>query len=528
MRSERWRRIEELYHAALDQDISRRAAFVDAACQGDEELRREVESLLAAGHEDDGRFDSPAWDGAANLLEDAPAHVPLPAGKMLGPYEIVALLGHGGMGEVYRALDHKLNRPCAVKILPQAFAGHTDRIERLKKEARVLAALNHPNIAAVYDLQELEGHCFVVLEFVPGRTLSLRMTRGALAVRDALSICRQVAEALEAAHDKGVIHRDLKPGNIMVTPEGRVKLVDFGIAITEVRPEPGDESATRTEFTLPGLIAGTVSYMSPEQARGRALDKRSDIWSFGCVLYETLTGRRLFTGQTFSDTVAAILRDQIELDDLPESTPAGVRRLLKRCLRPSSADRLRDIGDARIEIDEALLEPTEAAVGVQAARAARWRTGAIAFAATALAAVLLATWFLQVRSGRQLVQTIRLLRLTDAVGLEESPAISPDGKSAAFVATSGGKRQIWLRLLAGGPPLVITKDDADHSGPRWSPDSASLIYYTSSSKTGRTGHNLGNTGPWRFASTVDASSGSRRFEPRRQEPGVFSGPQWNA
>ena len=197
----------------------------------------------------------------------------------------------------------------------------------------MLATLNHPNIAAVYDLQELEGHCFLVMELVPGKTLSKKLSRGALPSREALSICRQVAEALEAAHEKGVIHRDLKPGNIMITPEGRVKLLDFGIATMKADPASGAGSNTRTEFTLPGLVVGTVAYMSPEQTRGQALDKRSDIWSFGCVLYETLTGNRLFTGQTYSDTIAAILRDELKLDGLPESTPPAVRRLLERCLR---------------------------------------------------------------------------------------------------------------------------------------------------------------------------------------------------
>ena len=327
----------------------------------------------------------------------------------------------------------------------------------------------------------------MVLELVPGKTLSTKLSRGALAVRDALLVCRQVAEALEAAHEKGVIHRDLKPGNIMVTPEGRVKLLDFGIATTEVRSEPGDESATRTEFTMPGLVVGSVSYMSPEQARGQPLNKRSDIWSFGCVLYETLTGIRLFTGQTYSDIVAAILRDQLKLDDLPESTPAGVRRLLKRCLRQNAADRLRDIGDARIEIDEALAAPPlEFAPGAPTSQVQRWRAFWMILTSAAVVAALLAGWFLHSPSWAP-AQTVRLLRLTDTIGLEESPAISPDGKSVVFVAQEGGQRQIWLRLLAGGTPVAITKDDADHSGPRWSPDSASIIYYKSVAKPGEMG-----------------------------------------
>jgi eukaryotic-like serine/threonine-protein kinase len=401
MKSERWQQIEELYHAALAQDDARRAAFVADACRNDEDLRREVESLLAAGSSDDGRLDSPAWDGAASLLEDPRTEELLSAGHMLGPYEILAPLGRGGMGDVYRALDRKLNREVAVKILPKAFARHPGRVERLKREARVLATLNHPNIAAVYDLQELEGHCFLVLELVPGKTLSRKLSRGALPARESLSICRQVAEALEAAHEKGVIHRDLKPGNIMVTPEGRVKLLDFGIATTKARPDPGAESTTRTEFTLPGLVVGTVAYMSPEQARGRALDKRSDIWSFGCVLYEALTGNRLFTGPTYSDTIAAILGDELKLDGLPESTAPAVRRLLERCLRQNTADRLRDIGDARIEIDDALAAPAEVARGMQTVQASRWRSGLLVLTGAAIVAVSSQAGFCMIEPGRR-------------------------------------------------------------------------------------------------------------------------------
>ena len=296
----------------------------------------------------------------------------------------------------------------------------------------------------------------------------------------------------------------------MITPEGRVKLLDFGIATMKAGPASGAGSNTRTEFTLPGLVVGTVAYMSPEQARGQALDKRSDIWSFGCVLYETLTGNRLFTGQTYSDTIAAILRDELKLDGLPESTAPAVRRLLERCLRQNTADRLRDIGDARIEIDEALAAPPLEVAPRNAERPKRqpWRSGLLVLTAAAIAAASLAGWLLQDRAGKQPVQTVRLLRLTDAVGLEESPAISPDGKSVVFVAKDGNQRQIWLRLLAGGSPVAITKDDADHTGPRWSPDSASIIYYTSDSKPGAPGHNLGNTSCGRYCQTAHGCSGT--------------------
>ena len=337
-----------------EQEPVQRDSFLAEACGDDAELRRQVESLLATSKCDDGFLDSPAWCGAASLLEEPVASTTLASGQQLGSYEILAFLGRGGMGEVYRALDRKLNREIALKILPQAVARDPGRIERLKREARVLATLNHPNIAAVYDLQEVDGNCFVAMELVPGKNLGAKLGRAGLSMRNALLICRQIAEALEAAHERGIIHRDLKPGNVMVTPEGRVKLLDFGIATTITRVNDAAETATQTKFTIPGSVVGTSAYMSPEQARGQTLDKRSDIWSFGCILYEVLTGRRLFAGETFSDTIAAVLRDELTLEALPESTPSGIRRLLVRCLRQSTADRLRDIGDARIEIDEAL------------------------------------------------------------------------------------------------------------------------------------------------------------------------------
>ena len=457
MTPERHRRIVELFRAAAEKSPDARVRFLAQACGGDDNLCREVEAMFAAVEQHGGTveasladlaagltagsgrapFDRPERDEDATLLDDPPTDAPLSDGEMLGPYEILAPLGKGGMGEVYRALDRKLKREVAVKILPKAFTTNSAAIERLKREARLLASLNHPNIAAVYELQELEDQCFLVLELVPGKTLSRKLSRGPLAVREALSICRQVAAALEAAHERGVIHRDLKPANIMVTPESRVKLLDFGIASIKARPESGAESATQSQFTLPRTIMGTLAYMSPEQARGHRLDKRTDIWSFGCVLYETLTGNRLFAGETSSDIVVAILRDELTLNKLPEATPIGIRRLLERCLRQDATDRLRDIGDARIDIDEALSARPEAAMGVGAVPPAHWHIRRMMLTAAAVIAACVAGWFLHARAGARAAQVIRLLRLTDAVGLEESPAISPDGKSAVFVANSG-------------------------------------------------------------------------------------------
>ncbi len=273
-------------------------------------------------------------------------------------YRIEAILGAGGMGKVYRATDTKLNRGVAIKILPDAFAHNADCVRRLRREAQMLAALNHPNIAAIHELAESDGKLFLVLELVPGETLAERIGRGPLPLAQALPVIRQIAAALEAAHEKGIIHRDVKPANVKITPAGSVKLLDFGLAKAETacgavhHQADQSDAPTATAFTQTGIVVGTLPYMSPEQARGAPLDKRTDIWSFGCVFYEVLTGRRLMAASTSSDLIAAILRDQVNLDCLPPATPPRVRLLLERCLRQDPHHRLRDIGDARIELDE--------------------------------------------------------------------------------------------------------------------------------------------------------------------------------
>jgi len=283
----------------------------------------------------------------------------LAAGLRLGSYAILDPLGAGGMGEVYRAIDTRLGREVAVKALPEEFSRDLERLARFDREARMLAALNHPSIAAIYGLEEFDGTRFIVMELVPGETLSESLSRGALPLEEALSIARQIAEALEAAHDRGIVHRDLKPANIKVTAEGRVKVLDLGLAKALDTKDSGDASLSPTfvlEETQPGVVLGTAGFMSPEQARGRSVDKRTDIWAFGCVLYELLSGRRAFTGETVTDILVAIVTAEPRWEALPPETPARVRDLLGRCLVKDANRRLRDIGDARIEIDEVLAE----------------------------------------------------------------------------------------------------------------------------------------------------------------------------
>ena len=271
--------------------------------------------------------------------------MPLTPGTRLGSYEIAALIGSGGMGEVYRATDTKLGRDVAIKVLPREFARDPERLARFEREARVLASLNHPNIAAIYGFEQHDGVPYLVLEFVPGETL-----RGPLALDEALPVARQIAEALEEAHEKGILHRDLKPANIKVTPEGRVKVLDFGLAKLLGATELADGAATVSE-TKAGTVMGTAAYMSPEQARGRPVDKRTDIWAYGCVLYEMLAGRQAFPAETISDAIAGILAREPDWQALPVSTPEKIRDLVRRCLQKDARLRQQHIDDARISPD---------------------------------------------------------------------------------------------------------------------------------------------------------------------------------
>ena len=287
--------------------------------------------------------------------------MPLAAGTRLGVFEILAPLGKGGMGEVYRAKDTKLSREVAIKVLRETLKDDAPRLARFQREATLLAALNHPHIASIHGLEEADGKPFLVLELAPGEDLSKRIRRGPIPIDEALEIGRQIAEALEAAHEKGIVHRDLKPSNVKVTPEGQVMVLDFGLAkayeedTAEGTTSSDSQSPTMSaQATKAGLILGTAAYMSPEQARGKPVDKRADIWAFGVVLFEMLTGKRLYTGETVSDTLASILKEEADWTLLPADTPRKLSDLLHRCLRKDVRNRLRDLGDARIEIEEAI------------------------------------------------------------------------------------------------------------------------------------------------------------------------------
>jgi serine/threonine protein kinase/ABC-type branched-subunit amino acid transport system substrate-binding protein len=354
MQRERFQQIREVFDAALEHDADSRATFVREACNGDDDMEREVGKLLAAHAE------SADWVDDIHLSNATPGKA-LSIGDLLGAYEITGILGFGGMGEVYRARDSKLKRDVAIKVLPDAFAADADRLARFQREAEVLASLNHPNIAAIYHFGEFEGRHFLAMELVEGETLTGRLARGPVPLEETLQICRQITDALEAAHEKRIVHRDLKPSNIKITPEGIVKVLDFGMArIHEVE----DSQVTSTDqppvMSESGMILGTAPYMSPEQARGQAADHRSDIWTFGCLLYEMLNGRAAFSGETVSDTLSEILKATPDWNALPAGLPEGVRRLLDRCLQKDRKRRLHDIADARLEIEDAMASPPPA------------------------------------------------------------------------------------------------------------------------------------------------------------------------
>jgi tetratricopeptide (TPR) repeat protein len=351
MTPERWQKIEQLYHAALTRDQNQRAAFLHEACLGDDALRQEIESLLVHGAETKSFLEAPAL-AAAKLFAEHPGQSFI--GRQIGSYQIVSLLGTGGMGEVYQAQDTKLRRDVAIKVLPSAFLNDPERLSRFQREARMLASLNHPNIATIHGLEQADGVNYLVMELVPGETLAERLKTGPMKVEEALKVASQIAEALETVHKKGVIHRDLKPANVKVTPEGRVKVLDFGLAKASAVESAVDLSQAPTLTGLAseeGRILGTPAYMSPEQARGKAVDKRTDIWAFGCVLYELLTGRQAFRAETLSDTIVAILEREPDWQELPVETPTRIRDLLGRCLMKDSSRRLRDLGEACVVIE---------------------------------------------------------------------------------------------------------------------------------------------------------------------------------
>jgi Tol biopolymer transport system component len=419
----------------------------------------------------------------------------LSIGRRVGQYEILAAIGAGGMGEVYRARDTRLHRDVAIKILPGQVAADSERLARFRREAQVLASLNHPHIAAIYGVEDSDGIHALVLELVEGPTLSDRIVQGPIPLDEALPIASQIAEAVEAAHEQGIVHRDLKPANVKVRSDGAVKVLDFGLAkaAEPVAAFPGHDVTNSPTITSPahnttaGVILGTAAYMSPEQARGRPADRRSDIWAFGALLYEMLTGRRAFGGDDVSETIASVLKDRPDLSMLPPPTPPSVRRLIERCLERDSKMRLRDIGEARIELSSiraAAAGPVSGSVSVPAVAPAvsswwRWVPWAVAVAAVAAALNGLR------QPGAASAPSLELAIAPPAGRSFEIGAnagnvnIAPDGSMIAFIAAAAGgsgQSALWVRPLDRETPRMIS-GTLGAMNPFWAPDSRTIGFF---------------------------------------------------
>jgi eukaryotic-like serine/threonine-protein kinase len=434
-------------------------------------------------------------------------------GQNLGPYQVVSKLGEGGMGEVYRARDTKLGRDVAVKLLPPRFSADPERVARFEREARTLASLNHPRIAQVYSLEAADDRLVLVLEFVPGMTLADRLTRGPLPVREALGLGRQIAEGLDAAHERGIVHRDLKPANVQVTPAGQVKILDFGLA-KALAGEDGDETSDSPTITAGltrlGAVVGTPGYMSPEQARGTPTDKRADVWAFGCLLYECLTGERAFGGTTASAAIAAVLEGEPDSTKLPAGTPPDVRRVLRRCLQKDPRRRLRDIGDAISDLDPDRGEASPAPGSGRHPRSA-WGLGlaAVLLVAITLVATIQVQRLFSGPGGPAVATVLQIPAPPGTASLAGAPALSEDGRQVAWVAEErDGRARIWVYSLDTGVtrPLPGSEGAANVS---WSPDAHSVVFNSQAS-----------------LKIVDLSSTTARTVVRL--PGVSQGATWSA
>jgi serine/threonine protein kinase len=485
------RRLDAICDGALARSGRAREVFVATACAGDPTLRKEVDALLANANAVETFLADSLGGVAAEVLGGDGPDASL-VGRQFGSYQIGAPLGSGGMGQVYRARDVKLGRDVAFKLLRSSFAQDPDRRARLTREARLLASLNHPHIATIHDLEDADGVLALVMELVDGPTLAeklleKRVTRG-LPLTEALGIALQLADALEAAHEKGIIHRDLKPANIKIDRIGHVKVLDFGLAkaLSPVDSTGGTDDLGATSGpsrTHTGVITGTPAYMSPEQARAQAVDKRTDVWAFGCVLYEMLTSRAAFRRDTISDTLAAVVEREPDWTVLPVRTPAAIQRLLRRCLVKELRHRLRDIGDARMEIEEALAanahdqghfaeNASDADIQVTHHR----RRGPVVWVlgGAALLAAVAATRVLLPSTAGEAAE-LRTEIVTPGTGAPASFALSPDGRQLAFVASDNGVSRLWLRPLSSTTARSLAGTE-DATNPFWSPDSRSIAF----------------------------------------------------
>jgi eukaryotic-like serine/threonine-protein kinase len=458
-----WKRIEELFEAALPYAPERRAEFLEEACPGDPDLRREVLSLLSSADRTEGFVED--WP-----VRSAQQHPALQRGYKLDHFEILELAGRGGMGEVYRARDLRLKRDVALKILPQDFARDPLSVMRFEREARAASALNHPNIVQVYEIGHNDGIYWIASELVPGHPLRHVIDRGAIPARRAIEIAIQIADGLAAAHAAGIVHRDLNPGNVMLTPEGRVKILDFGLAKRGHIRASASESVT-AELTNPGLIMGTPGYMAPEQISGKPADPRSDVFGLGVILYELLAGKRAFPGDSVMGVISANLKN--DPPELPPPVPPALGRIVYRCLEKEPAHRFQSAAD----VGFSLLAVSEASVQAPPVKRAVWpKWMAIAIAACVCCFFLVWEFYRTPPTSN----SWQLTRLTADAGLSSTPALSPDGKLLAYSSdgTPAGGRDLYVKQVAGGQPIRLTFDGANNTAPSFSPDGSRIVFHS--------------------------------------------------
>jgi Tol biopolymer transport system component len=474
MDANRLKQIEDLYHAARARPAPERAAFLAANSPGDDALRREVETLLAHAGDDAEGLRTPVRDAMAATFAARVA-----PGDRLGPYEIVELLGVGGMGEVYRAHDSRLGRDVALKVLPERLGSGPGDRERFEREARAVAALNHPNIVTIHSIELERGVRFLTMELVDGEPLATRIPARGLPVHEFLRLATPLADAVGAAHDKGIVHRDLKPANVMVTAEGRVKVLDFGLA--KLRAAAGEAGDVPTaQMTGEGRIVGTVAYMSPEQAEGREVDHRSDVFSLGVVLYEMATGQRPFSGETNLSVLSSIIKDTpTSASDLNPAVPPALSRVIRTCLQKDRERRYHSAKDVRNELqtlEEELDSGELAAPPAVPPRAFPWLSLAVGGGLLAVAAVGYAV-FVPRSAPPEGGPVPTFVQLTTAAGFESSPALSPDGEWLAYSSAASGNFDIYLQSVGGRNPINLTAGSPLFDGqPAFSPDGSRIAF----------------------------------------------------
>ncbi|HEV8715657.1 MAG TPA: protein kinase, partial [Candidatus Binatia bacterium] len=482
MNPERWQEIKRLYNSALELESDQREAYLEEACAGDESLRKEIERLLAQQAEAEDLLGSPALEVAARALAQDQKDKPRPdyVGRTLLHYRITEKIGEGGMGVVYKARDLHLDRAVAIKVLPADTMADPERKRRFVQEAKSASALNHPGIIQIYDINSDAGVDFIAMEHVAGKTLDRRIGRKGLRISEALKYAVQITDALAAAHAAGIVHRDLKPPNIMVTETGLIKVLDFGLAklTLPVQSEVSGTASTMEPQTEDGRVMGTAAYMSPEQAEGKAVDAHSDIFSFGSVLYEMITGKRPFQGDNKISTLSAVLNK--EAPPLSADIPHDLEKIITRCLRKDPARRFQTMADLNVALEE-LREESESG-RLQVAPAPVTLASLLRFAAVVIAvfALMAAGWYwMNRRRSAESEVALTAVPLTSYPGWEIIPSFSTDGTQVAFQWCKegpGGNCDIYIKQIGVEPPFRLTSDPADDFSPAWSPDANFIAF----------------------------------------------------